>query len=198
MLEDATLHGYGLASGLPGREGTKFVASKLAKFHAASLYLDQDVSLWKFFVKSNFKLFFNFFLCNCCCSLTKKKLFPMSPNKVEQRRRKKFNLLAPPKKCSKYVNFNFPLFKGDRGDEEKKVGQLRQTGVSLGYCNEFVTLLGGLTVSGETIASSMEEMNFVADFRDKVRLQDFCGLHRAMLMLSGAQPSFVFTNHSVK
>lgn len=42
VLEDATTHGYGLASGLPGLEGTKFVASKLAKFHAASLYLDQD------------------------------------------------------------------------------------------------------------------------------------------------------------
>lgn len=41
---DASMHGYGLSSGRLNVDGTKFVASKLAKFHAASLYLDRDVN----------------------------------------------------------------------------------------------------------------------------------------------------------
>lgn len=48
------------------------------------------------------------------------------------------NSIYPAKKCTKYVNF--PLLKSGRGDEEKKVGQLRQTGVSLSYCNKFEVL----------------------------------------------------------
>lgn len=37
------MHGYGLSSGRLNLDSTKFVASKLAKFHAASLYLDREV-----------------------------------------------------------------------------------------------------------------------------------------------------------
>jgi Ecdysteroid kinase-like family len=37
------MHGYGVSSGRLNIDGTKFVASKLAKFHAASLYLDSEV-----------------------------------------------------------------------------------------------------------------------------------------------------------
>lgn len=44
VFEDVTMHGYGLSSGPLNIDGTKFVAGKLAKFHAASLYLDRDVS----------------------------------------------------------------------------------------------------------------------------------------------------------
>ena len=49
VFEDVTQSGYGLSSGPLNIDGTKFVASKLAKFHAASVYLDRDVS--KFFIK---------------------------------------------------------------------------------------------------------------------------------------------------
>lgn len=44
VFEDVTMHGYGLSSGPLNVDGTKFVAGKLAKFHAASLYLDRDVN----------------------------------------------------------------------------------------------------------------------------------------------------------
>lgn len=43
------MHGYGLSSGRLNVDGVKFVASKLAKFHAASLYLDRDVIFLKTF-----------------------------------------------------------------------------------------------------------------------------------------------------
>ncbi|CRL06669.1 CLUMA_CG019570, isoform A [Clunio marinus] len=42
VFEDATTNGYGLSSGPLNFEGTKFVATKLAKFHAASVYLNHD------------------------------------------------------------------------------------------------------------------------------------------------------------
>lgn len=45
VFQDVTVDGYGLSSGPLNLDGTKFVAAKLAKFHAASLYLDHDVSL---------------------------------------------------------------------------------------------------------------------------------------------------------
>lgn len=45
VFEDATKQGYGLSSGPLNIDGVKFVASKLAKFHAASVYLDRDVRL---------------------------------------------------------------------------------------------------------------------------------------------------------
>lgn len=45
VFQDVTVDGYGLSSGPLNLDGTKFVAAKLAKFHAASLYLDRDVSL---------------------------------------------------------------------------------------------------------------------------------------------------------
>lgn len=44
VFEDATSHGYGVSAGHLNYEGAKFVAGKLAKFHAASLYLERDVS----------------------------------------------------------------------------------------------------------------------------------------------------------
>jgi hypothetical protein len=44
VFEDATTLGYGLSAGPLNFEGTKFVVARLAKFHAASLYLDRDVS----------------------------------------------------------------------------------------------------------------------------------------------------------
>lgn len=44
VISDASMHGYGLSSGRLNIDGTKFVASKLAKFHAASLYLDREVN----------------------------------------------------------------------------------------------------------------------------------------------------------
>lgn len=47
MFEDVTLHGYGLSSGPLNVDGAKFVAGKLAKFHAASVYLDRDVRFEK-------------------------------------------------------------------------------------------------------------------------------------------------------
>lgn len=43
VFEDATINGYGISSGPLNFEGAKFVAAKLAKFHAASIYLDRDV-----------------------------------------------------------------------------------------------------------------------------------------------------------
>lgn len=43
VFEDVTAHGFGLSSGPLNFEGTKFVAKKLAKFHAASMFLDRDV-----------------------------------------------------------------------------------------------------------------------------------------------------------
>lgn len=46
VFEDVTAHGYGLLSGPLNFDGTKFVAKKLAKFHAASVYLDRDVSVF--------------------------------------------------------------------------------------------------------------------------------------------------------
>lgn len=45
VFEDATTHGYGLSAGPLNYEGTKFVLKRLAKFHAASVYLDREV--WK-------------------------------------------------------------------------------------------------------------------------------------------------------
>lgn len=45
VFEDVAMHGYGVSSEPLNIDGTKFVASKLAKFHAASLYLDRDVSM---------------------------------------------------------------------------------------------------------------------------------------------------------
>lgn len=45
VFEDAAVHGYGVSSGPLHLDGTKFVASKLAKFHAASVYLDHDVRM---------------------------------------------------------------------------------------------------------------------------------------------------------
>jgi hypothetical protein len=44
VFEDATTQGYGLSAGPLNFEGTKFVVTRLAKFHAASIYLDKDVS----------------------------------------------------------------------------------------------------------------------------------------------------------
>lgn len=43
VFEDATTQGYGLSAGPLNYEGTKFVVTRLAKFHAASIYLDKDV-----------------------------------------------------------------------------------------------------------------------------------------------------------
>lgn len=43
VFEDVSSHGYGVSAGQLNFEGTKFVAGKLAKFHAASLYLERDV-----------------------------------------------------------------------------------------------------------------------------------------------------------
>lgn len=43
VFEDAAVNGYGVSSGPLHLDGTKFVASKLAKFHAASVYLNHDV-----------------------------------------------------------------------------------------------------------------------------------------------------------
>lgn len=43
VFEDMTMHGYGLSSGPLNFDSVKFVATKLAKFHAASLYLGKDV-----------------------------------------------------------------------------------------------------------------------------------------------------------
>ncbi|KAG5678235.1 hypothetical protein PVAND_007927 [Polypedilum vanderplanki] len=42
VFEDATVNGYGISAGPLNLEGTKFVVTKLAKFHAASIYLDRD------------------------------------------------------------------------------------------------------------------------------------------------------------
>jgi hypothetical protein len=42
-FSDVSMHGYGLSSGRLNLDSTKFVVSKLAKFHAASLYLDREV-----------------------------------------------------------------------------------------------------------------------------------------------------------
>jgi hypothetical protein len=42
-FSDVSMLGYGLSSGRLNLDSTKFVASKLAKFHAASLYLDREV-----------------------------------------------------------------------------------------------------------------------------------------------------------
>lgn len=44
VFEDAAMHGYGKSSGPLNIEGTMFVAAKLAKFHAASVFMDHDVS----------------------------------------------------------------------------------------------------------------------------------------------------------
>jgi hypothetical protein len=44
VFEDMTMHGYGLSSSPLNLEGVKFVASKLASLHAASLYMNKDVS----------------------------------------------------------------------------------------------------------------------------------------------------------
>jgi hypothetical protein len=43
VFEDASVNGFGMSSGPLNLEGTKFVVAKLAKFHAASIYLDRDV-----------------------------------------------------------------------------------------------------------------------------------------------------------
>lgn len=44
VFEDATTLGFGLSAGPLNLEGTKFVITRLAKFHAASIYLDREVS----------------------------------------------------------------------------------------------------------------------------------------------------------
>lgn len=43
VFEDMTMHGFGVSAGTLNFEGTKFVASKLAKFHATSFYMGKDV-----------------------------------------------------------------------------------------------------------------------------------------------------------
>lgn len=53
VFEDMTMHGYGLSSGTLDLDGTKFVAAKLAKFHATSFYMGFDVRLK--FVKYSLK-----------------------------------------------------------------------------------------------------------------------------------------------
>lgn len=45
VFEDMTMHGYGLSSGTLNLDGTMFVAAKLAKFHATSFYMGNDVRL---------------------------------------------------------------------------------------------------------------------------------------------------------
>lgn len=44
VFEDATTLGFGLSASPLNFEGTKFVVTRLAKFHAASIYLDREVS----------------------------------------------------------------------------------------------------------------------------------------------------------
>lgn len=44
VLEDVTTNGYELSVGPLNYEETKCVASKLAKWHAASMFMDRDVS----------------------------------------------------------------------------------------------------------------------------------------------------------
>lgn len=48
VFEDATTQGFGLSAGPLNYEGTKFVVSRLAKFHAASIFLDREVTFEKF------------------------------------------------------------------------------------------------------------------------------------------------------
>lgn len=43
VFEDMTMHGYGVSSGTLNFEGVKFVAKKLAKFHATSFYMGKQV-----------------------------------------------------------------------------------------------------------------------------------------------------------
>jgi hypothetical protein len=43
VFEDMTMHGYGVSSGTLNFESTKFVAAKLAKFHATSFHMGKHV-----------------------------------------------------------------------------------------------------------------------------------------------------------
>lgn len=43
VFEDATTQGYGLSAAPLSYEETLFVMTRLAKFHAASVFLDRDV-----------------------------------------------------------------------------------------------------------------------------------------------------------
>ncbi|XP_070509699.1 uncharacterized protein [Chironomus tepperi] len=45
VLEDVSMNGYENSSGPLDLDGTKCVAAKLAKFHAASIYIDRDVMI---------------------------------------------------------------------------------------------------------------------------------------------------------
>lgn len=58
VFEDVTMSGYGLSSGPLNVDGTKFVAAKLAKFHAASLFLDHEVGMFSFDKKQSCKRVF--------------------------------------------------------------------------------------------------------------------------------------------
>ena len=49
VFEDVSTHGYGLSAGLLDYEGTKFVVTRIAKFHAASVFLDREVQKYLLF-----------------------------------------------------------------------------------------------------------------------------------------------------
>lgn len=62
VLEDVTMNGYGLSLEPLNYEETLFVTSKIAKWHAASMFMDRDVSLLPFSIlfTSVISLYFGF------------------------------------------------------------------------------------------------------------------------------------------